>query len=1455
MRVRRGVKIAGALGLVSGGLGFGLFALVAAAWSAPTPQVTGFSPSGSVQGVQQIAIRFATPMAALGDPRLTAPVSGNCSAGSTGRWADPQNYVIDIAGVMPGGQRCYYTLVQNLKDADGRALTGTRQFAFDTGGPALRAVLPEYDQIAEDQVFLLALNAAPSPASVAAGGACLVEGLGERLPLDILPDRVRDTIVKGARGDWRLSNFLVAAGHETPRWGDAAPVPRAHIVAVRCHRPLPAGGKVTLLWDGAVTTANGLTAGETERRAYRIRPAFAARLECSRVNAGARCSPLEAMRVTFSGDVPRAAALSARIIGPDGVQRAPVVPTEKTSTVGEVRFAGPFAERTDYRIMLPPGLVDDGGRPLVNAARFPLAVTTGDFPPLAKFAGSFGIIEAAEGGVLPVTLRGVESPVAARADSLNARALPVRSDAAIAGWLRTLAGAEDRKFDDVRGSGAAESRQIETTRSTPLLGAASPARRFTVPRAKDPRQFEVVGIPLRTKGFHVVELASPALGAALLGPGRTRYVATGALVTDMAVHFQWGDGASLAFVTRLSDAKPVAGALVTVTNSCDGRQYWQGRTDASGQARVPAGLPRPSSYGDCSYGDNKPLMISARTADDMSFVLTSWGEGIQAYDFGLRQASLSDAAAVHAIIDRTLVRPGDTVNMKLVWRQRRDGGFGPGAAIKAPKLRLYHWPSDTGFDVPLAASAQSGTASWAVPASAPLGAYAVQLSGEGFDQVEAGTVQVDAFRLPAIRAGVTGPKTVAVAPTSVPIDLALSYLSGGAVAGAPVKLRTQVNPRDVTLPDYPDWSFGGEPVTPGIAALDGDGEAADAAPTTPTRARLEPVTLGAGGTARIMVALGAAVTRPSELIAEMDYDDANGEVATRTARIALEPSALRVGIRTDGWMAKSDDLRLKLLVLDLAGKPVSGARVKVRLFSRETYSYRKRLVGGFYAYDNSRETKELGANCGALTDNKGLATCRIDVGVAGEVIALAEVADQGARIARASKSVWLAGDEDWWFGGDNGDRMDLVPEAPMVAANGVARLQVRMPFREATALVSVLQGGVMDSYVTTLSGKDPIVEVQMKGHYAPNVTVSVLAVRGRVAGWRLWLADFARRWNLPWFSREAASPTALVDLAKPSFRLGMAKLKVGWDAHSLTVKVTPDRASYPVKAAALARIKVTAPAGRTLPADAEIAFAAVDEALLQLKPNESWKLLDAMMAERGLGVVNATAQTQVVGKRHYGRKAVAAGGSGGALSGAVRSDFNPLLAWVGRVKLDGRGEAVVPLRTNDSLSAFRMVAVATAGGDLFGTGSATVRTTQDLQLLAGIPQMVRSGDNYAATILVRNTTVAAMTVGLTGRAGVITLPPLKVTIPAGGARNAAWTITAPDTGPVAWDVTARAVTGQNDRVQISQTVLPAVPDQMLMGSFLAAGAPPFPVARPADALPGRGGIDVTLSRSIGGTLP
>ena len=58
-------------------------------------------------------------------------------------------------------------------------------------------------------------------------------------------------------------------------------------------------------------------------------------------------------------------------------------------------------------------------------------------------------------------------------------------------------------------------------------------------------------------------------------------------------------------------------------------------------------------------------------------------------------------------------------------------------------------------------------------------------------------------------------------------------------------------------------------------------------------------------------------------------------------------------------------------------------------------------------------------------------------------------------------------------------------------------------------------------------------------------------------------------------------------------------------------------------------------------------------------PNNSWKLLEAMMTQRGYEVETSTAQMQVVGKRHYGLKSLPHGGGGGRQT--TRQLFDTLL--------------------------------------------------------------------------------------------------------------------------------------------------------------------------------------------------
>ena len=79
-------------------------------------------------------------------------------------------------------------------------------------------------------------------------------------------------------------------------------------------------------------------------------------------------------------------------------------------------FGPGLPEKTAFRLEMPADLSDDAGRPLTNAATFPLKVETDELPPLAKFPGDFGILESVLPGgappLLPVTVRNLEPTIA-----------------------------------------------------------------------------------------------------------------------------------------------------------------------------------------------------------------------------------------------------------------------------------------------------------------------------------------------------------------------------------------------------------------------------------------------------------------------------------------------------------------------------------------------------------------------------------------------------------------------------------------------------------------------------------------------------------------------------------------------------------------------------------------------------------------------------------------------------------------------------------------------------------------------------------------------------------------------------------------------------------------------------------------------------------------------------------
>lgn len=1425
-----------------------LLSLAAAACAASAASVVSFQPQGEVRDATRATVVFSEPMVLLGKTDAPAPYEVACTEAGQGRWVDQRTWQYILNKPLAIGGRCDFRRNRTQRTLAGKEIYGSETSSFYAPGPWLTGSTPSQgSQIEEDQTFFLATAAPVQEATVSRAVWCEAEGVHERIGIKILAKDERERVLAEVKD--QLSG-------KPPN------------LAVQCASHLPAGAKVRLVWGAGIQGVSGGVTKQAQSLHFTVRAPFTASFSCERERANAPCSPLSALRLSFSDNIPRKLAEKIRLKTPDGERKPYSERGERTTEVDSIEFRAPFPQSAELKLELPRDLVDVSGRSLSNASSFPLKLRTGSLPALAKFPGDFGILELKEGGVLPVTLRNIETRVPLRIGQVGNLAVPARQlremrvsgDADVIATLRALQKFEDQEgpVEKVRNAeGEMEerrdfryARQLSFFDKQRQPGFAGKVESRELPRPGSNETFEVLGIPLTKPGLHVVELESKLLGTSLLGIAKPMYVRTAVLVTNLAVHFKRGRDNALVWVTQLDSGKPAAGAEVQVSD-CNGTPLWSGKADGKGVARIPRGFPEGAVSCDSSpYA----YLASARLGEDYSFAFSDWSQGIEPWRFRVPEMYGETDIKLHTLLDRNLFRAGETVSMKHIARLPTQKGFALPDPAKLPKtMQIQLLGAEETYTVPLTWDRLGiATAQWKIPEGARLGNYEIALQGGEYGSQGYAAFRVSEFRLPLFRGSVQAEKPRLIRPSEIPLNLQLAFLNGGGASAQQVQITGLMQPFSPNFARYSGFSFSYP------TDLDEGEEAANL--ESRLLADKQKVQLDKQGSGRTSLKLTEKVDQPQKVRTEMTFADPSGEIQTISGSLEVWPAAVIPGIRVQDWVSVQKGGKFEVVVLNQDGQPVADTRVTVKGKRRIEYSHRKRIVGGFYSYENHTEFNDLGQVCTGRTDGRGILECAVKLSDPGNIYLIAEVKDKDGNLATSGTSFWLSGDSDNWFEAGDQDRIDVIPERPAYKPGEVARFQVRTPFRDATALVTVEREGIIESFVQPLVRSNPVLEVPIQPEWGPNVYVSVLVVRGRLTplGWQSFV-DWGWKTPLDWFEEwwNDPKPTALADLSKPAFKMGIAGIEVGTEAFALKVEVSSDKPVYQVRDKAVVTLKVTTPDGKPAPVGTEVALAAVDQALLELSPNDTWKLFEAMLDKRGYGVETATGQLQVIGKRHYGKKAVPSGGSGGRAP--ARELFDTLLLWQPRVTVGADGLARVEVPLNDALTEFRIAAIANSEAR-FGLGQTTFRSAQDLQLISGLPPLVREQDNYRALLTLKNATGRSMTVQVRATAGKQSLPEQTVALPANSAGEVVWEMQVPElaaaTGKVDWDIEANELNAAGkparDRLRLSQKIDPLVPVTAQQATILRIDGPQsLPAALPNGALPGRGGIAVDLHAKLG----
>ncbi|HEX7670440.1 MAG TPA: alpha-2-macroglobulin family protein, partial [Polyangiaceae bacterium] len=206
----------------------------------------------------------------------------------------------------------------------------------------------------------------------------------------------------------------------------------------------------------------------------------------------------------------------------------------------------------------------------------------------------------------------------------------------------------------------------------------------------------------------------------------------------------------------------------------------------------------------------------------------------------------------------------------------------------------------------------------------------------------------------------------------------------------------------------------------------------------------------------------------------------------------------------------------------------------------------------------------------------------------------------------------------------------------------------------------------------------------------------------------------------------------------PYYRVGYAALSIDAEARRLTLDVKPRKRELSPGEEVTIDLVARGKTGKVAPT--ELTVYAVDEGVLMLTGYKTPDPIPIFTAPRSLQVATLETRESMAKisldafEGALGSEKGADGGGGG--EGSARHDFRQTAYFNPSVMTDESGRASVTFKLPESLTTFRVMAVATTEGDQYGFGQASVVTSRRLMARPNLPRFLRAGDRVEAGIVV-----------------------------------------------------------------------------------------------------------------------
>ena len=1363
-------------------------------------RIVSAGPTGEVpigEEGNEIRVVFSEPMVALGrvTPRLK-PAFFHITPAVTGtyRWSGTTILILTPAKRLPLATKFDVTIDAGTAAISGRTLAAPYAFSFMT--PTAFLVQTNWyrpgGRFDAAPVVVLRFSQPVKPEDVAAHVHATFERHDFIPPVIPLAAQARlraidpsayqaftEKVQRARAAAQAASPVLLAVA---PDWDKKRFKPSPDMVVLQATTPVPPESWVKLETDGRIPSFAGLAvSGRTQHYTIKVAPAFLVdRLHCDRA-----CDPDDHNPIEFRAPV-KATAFAAALKVTDVTaarRERPLVKSkprpreswEQDQSSGLSLEDAGFAAQppaTTFLAVLPADLTATDGQTL--GYTWAGLVENWHQRAFTSFGDGHGVWEKGGGALLP----------------FHARNFPL-----VTQWVAPVD--PQRLMTTV----------LQLQGSHFLLApstAPTPRRLSVTPDRIQSHGLDLSGV-LKPSGtglvWTAVEEGTPIASARASRTKDDKPIIRSSLVqvTNLGISVKDSPQNTLLFVTRLDNAAPVPGARVSIIKP-DGSAQWTGTTGPDGVALAPqTRLRDPRNWSEFAF------IVTAEKDGDIAYVGSDWNDGVLPWEYSLN-LDLEEADPLlrgTVFTDRGVYKLGEEVHFKAILRSNTPGGV----RLLPDGTSVFMTVRDSRNKVVDERSVKLNawsTAEWTltVPPEGALGHYFVSAILEsdrrkvppqetGPEEREdredradkktvSGSFLVAAYRRPDFRVDValTGDSRLAGDPLNGVVSA--RYLFGAPMGKRPTHwtfTRTPVYSAPAAITDkFPSerWQFVGWSDTESAKARLEMG--ADDAPLT------------AAGQLALSLDTDPKAGVPYSYTLEGDVEDVSRQhIANRTS-LLVHPAPWYIGIRqVPRFGEQAAGLKTEFIAVGLDGTPVPGVAIDVKLTQVQWTSVRRAEGNGFYGWETQR--RDVPSGEWHLTSATAPVPLVADLPAGGYFILEARADAGQGRFTVTRESFYALGRGYTAWQRYDHNRIDLVAERSTYKPGDTARIMIQSPWEQATALVTTEREGIRTYRQFALTSTQQSIDVPITDDAIPNIYVSVLLVKGRTKP----LADPAGQASAGGDRREGAAParseTGNVkgappgegieddpsDPGKPAFRLGYLQLGVEDTSKRLTVAVAANKEEYRPANTATVTLDVTDRQGRGAPS--EVTLWAVDYGVLSLTAFRTPDVLASVYVKKALQVLTEDTRQKIISRRVVTPKGDTDGGGGG-VDGAVnslRQDFRVLAFWIGSVATDARGHAAVDVKLPESLTTYRIMAVAGDRSSRFGSADSEIRINKPVTLKATFPRFLAVGDkaSFGAVVTSQLKTAGPAIVTIEsldpGIMQFATTEPQTVEVPAGGS--------------------------------------------------------------------------------------